>query len=152
VGGHHYFLVNRGDKPVDGWVPFGTLFRSAVLLDPLPDDRAGRVALRRGSWGMPEVYLQLEPGESRILRTFTKEDVKCPPWRYTKPAGEPVPVAGPWAVEFIEGGPVLPAKFETPTLASWTTRDDPEAKRFAGTARYTVAFDRPPGDAADWLL
>src|SRR5205814_9069618 len=22
--GHHYFLVNRGDQPVDGWVTLGT--------------------------------------------------------------------------------------------------------------------------------
>ena len=37
-------------------------------------------------------------------------------------------------------------------LVSWTTRDNPEAKRFAGTARYTIAFDHPAGQADDWVL
>jgi hypothetical protein len=63
-----------------------------------------------------------------------------------------VKLSGTWKVEFIEGGPVLPARFETKELASWTTRDDAEAKRFAGTARYTIEFDRPAGDATNWLL
>ena len=30
--------------------------------------------------------------------------------------------------------------------------DDPEAKRFAGTARYTINFDHPTGEADDWVL
>ena len=46
----------------------------------------------------------------------------------------------------------MPAAFATRELASWTTRDDAEAKRFSGTGRYTLEFDRPPGDARDWLL
>jgi hypothetical protein len=46
----------------------------------------------------------------------------------------------------------LPTAFTTTTLASWTTRDDPEAKRFAGTARYTITFDHPAGEADDWVL
>jgi len=37
-------------------------------------------------------------------------------------------------------------------LKSWSTRDDVEAKRFAGTARYTITFDRPAGTADDWQL
>jgi hypothetical protein len=61
-------------------------------------------------------------------------------------------VAGTWWVQFVDGGPALPAAYETTQLASWTTRDDPEATRFAGTARYTIEFDRPAGEAADWLL
>ncbi|HEY1377915.1 MAG TPA: glycosyl hydrolase, partial [Gemmataceae bacterium] len=151
-GGHHYFLVNRGDKAVDGWVSLGTPARSAVLLDPLAADRAGVAAFRRAPGGAAEVYLQLDPGESRVLRTFAAAEVSGKAWPYGKPAGEPVAVVGPWAVEFVEGGPELPARYETQALASWTTRPDPEAKRFAGTARYTADFDRPPGGAADWVL
>jgi hypothetical protein len=52
----------------------------------------------------------------------------------------------------VEGGPALPTAFTTTNLASWTTRDDAEAKRFAGTARYTITFDCPPEKADDWLL
>jgi hypothetical protein len=150
--GCYYFLVNRGERAVDGWVSLGTPAASAVLFDPLSEKRGAKAAVRPAPGGRPSVYLQLQPGESRILRTFTAADVPGPLWRYARPAGEPITVAGTWKVEFVEGGPVLPAAFETKDLASWTTRDDPELKRFAGTARYTTEFDRPAGDAADWLL
>jgi len=149
TAGYHYFFVNRGSKPVDGWVSLGTKAKSAVLLDPLASDRVGKAALAHTDAGT-RVYLQLQPGESCILRTFTNQDVPGKSWRYAR-AGEPVAVAGTWKVEFIEGGPVLPAGFETKELASWTARDA-DAKRFAGTARYTIEFDRPAGDPLDWML
>lgn len=149
-GGLHYFMVNRGEKAIDGWVFLGLQAKSAVLLDPL-SGASGKAALVRTNSTKYRVYLQLQPGESRILRTFTSEDVDAKPWRYTKSAGEPVAVTGTWKVDFVEGGPVLPAGFETKELASWTARDA-DAKRFAGTARYTIEFDRPAIDAADWVL
>ena len=46
----------------------------------------------------------------------------------------------------------MPADIETKELASWTKIGDTEAKRFAGTARYSVEFERPAGTADDWLL
>jgi len=61
-------------------------------------------------------------------------------------------ITGTWEVNFVEGGPVLPAAYTTTNLASWTSQDDPEAKRFAGTARYTIGFDHPAGEADDWIL
>jgi len=58
-----------------------------------------------------------------------------------------------WLKSFIfDCGPELPAGFKTDTLASWTALGDAEAKRFAGTARYTITFDKPGGDADDWVL
>lgn len=149
AGGHLYFLANRSDKPVDGWVLLATPARSATLLDPLAD-RTGVARLRRGADGRAEVRLQLAPGESRVLRTFADAEAAGPPWRYWRPAGEPVTLTGTWAVTFVEGGPALPAGFETTALGSWTVR--PDAGAFAGTARYALAFDRPPGVPADWLL
>jgi hypothetical protein len=150
--GHHYFLVNRGDRPVDGWVTLGTPVKSAVLLDPMAENRAGLAALRQGKDGATQVYLQLQPGESCVLRTFADKEVQARPWRYFRAAEKSQAVAGTWKVQFIDGGPELPTAFETRELASWTERDDAEVKRFAGTARYTIEFDRPAGDAADWLL
>ena len=52
---------------------------------------------------------------------------------------------------FVEGGPSS-APSDLPALASWTTLADAEGHRFAGTGRYTVRFERPAGDAFDWLL
>ena len=149
--GYHYFIANRGDKAVDGWVPLGTRAQSALILDPRFDHRIGLAALK-DEGGATQVYLQLQPGESLILRTFTQAAVKTAPWTYLRSAGESRPLSGSWTVQFIEGGPELPAGFETTKLASWTTRDDAELRRFAGTARYTLAFEKPEPDADDWRL
>jgi hypothetical protein len=150
--GYDYFLANRGDRAVDGWVMLGTAAKSAVMLDPMYESRAGLAALRPGPDGATQVYLQLSPGESCILRTFADENVGGPAWSYRESAGTPQPLSGPWQVQFVDGGPALPAGYEATQLASWTTRDDPATKSFAGTARYTIEFDRPAGEADDWLL
>jgi hypothetical protein len=150
--GHDYFIANRGEKPVDRWVPLAVFASSAILMDPLDESRIGKAAMRSQVGTDIEVYLQLQPGESLIVRTFRRLDARAKPWRYTKPAGDPVAVAGAWKVQFTDGGPALPAAYETRELASWTARDDAEAQRFAGTARYTIEFDRPAGAADDWLL
>jgi hypothetical protein len=149
--GWHYFIVNRGDKTVEGWVTLGTRARSALILDPRFDSRIGLAALKSDG-GATRVYLQLQPGESLILRTFTDKTVAAAPWTCFQGAGEPQTISGSWKVRFIEGGPELPAGFETEELASWTTRDDARLKRFAGTARYTIEFEKPAAGADDWLL
>jgi hypothetical protein len=131
AAGLNYFLANRGDKPVDQWVTLGVQAQSAVLLDPRFDHRAG---------------------ESRILRTFAATTVTGPAWSDFASSGLAQNMAGTWEITFVEGGPALPSGYTTTNLASWTTRDDPEAKRFAGTARYTITFDRPAETADDWIL
>jgi hypothetical protein len=150
--GLHYFLVNRNDRALDGWVTLGTAAQAAVIMDPRFPDRTGVAKVRPGGNGVAQVYLQLKPGESCVVRTSTDRKIEGRPWRYWEKAGEPKIVAGEWKVVFVEGGPVLPAPFETRKLASWTAQDDAEAKRFAGTARYITEFDHPGGDAKDWLL
>jgi hypothetical protein len=149
--GFHYFVANRGDKSVDGWVTLGTPAESALILDPRFENRIGRAALTNEA-GATRVYLQLQPGESLILRTFAAKSVRTAPWPYVCAAGPPRIISGEWSVRFIEGGPELPAGFATDKLASWTARDDAELDRFAGTARYTIEFEKPDGAADDWLL
>lgn len=140
--GHHYFVVNRSERLVETWVELAVPLRSAVLLDPRFPDRTGVVALRNGPTG-PQIRLRLEASESVVIRTFADRAAVGTPWRDLAPAGPGGELTGPWRVAFVEGGPVLPAAFETTDLRSWTDRDDPEARRFAGTARYTLAFEAP---------
>lgn len=78
--------------------------------------------------------------------------VTGPRWEYYSSAGAPQTIAGDWKVKFIDGGPELPADFETRELASWTKLGDTNAQRFAGTARYKIEFDLPANGADDWLL
>jgi alpha-L-rhamnosidase len=151
-GGYNYFIANRGQTAVDGWVALGIPFHFIVLLDPLFVDRSG-YPRRAGASGEIQFDLQLLPGESRILRIFTNTSVVAgPSWVDTYPTGTAQELTGSWSVKFVDGGPALPQEYTTTNLASWTTRDDPELKRFAGTAVYTLTFDHPNGDAADWIL
>ena len=150
--GYHYFFVNNSQKSVDRWITLGTYAKSAVILDPRFADRAGLAMVRHTADGATQVYLQLHPDESCIVRTFDDDSPVGPEWPYFQSNGEPQRVLGTWKVQFIEGGPGLPMSYETSALSSWTTRDDPEARRFAGTARYTISFDRPTVNASNWIL
>jgi hypothetical protein len=152
--GFDYLIVNRGNESVERWVPLARVALAVVILDPLYPDRAGRAALRPDGDGSA-VFLQMAPGQSLILRTFASGAPAGPAWRYLRPAkAAPLVLAGEWSVHFVEGGPALPHDFRSPRLASWTERDDPEAKRFAGTAVYSLRFMLPsdPRSAGDWTL
>jgi hypothetical protein len=149
--GHDYFIANLGGKAFDGWLQLGTPAASAMLLDPL-SGRTGAAAVKREG-GRSQVYLQLGSGESTIVRTYRVKGAQAvPPWPYSKPVAKGIPLQGEWSLEFIKGGPVLPGPARMSTLASWTTLDDPEAKRFAGTARYRLEFDAPGMHADAWEL
>jgi hypothetical protein len=150
--GYHYLIANRGEHAVDGWVTLGTTAKTVVILDPESARPGGIASLRQGPDGVARVYLQLLPGESRILRSYTDKSVTGAAWPALEPSGRSYPITGSWQVRFIEGGPELPAAFNTSELCSWTSRDDAEAKRFAGTASYRIEFDRPAQDADDWIL
>jgi hypothetical protein len=150
-GGCHYFIVNSGQTAVDAWSPLATDLKSAVLMDPMTGN-CGVSTVDLKNADRPRVHLQLSPGQSCIVRTFCAETIEGPRWTYLEETGEPVELRGKWSVEFIDGGPKLPQPFTTENLGSWTTSDDPEAQRFAGTARYTLAFDAPRREAEAWQL
>ncbi|MBN1347455.1 MAG: glycoside hydrolase family 2 [Phycisphaerae bacterium] len=148
--GFYYFIANQTAKAWDGWLPLAVACKSATLLDPMTG-RSGAIATRQDG-GRCQAYLQLAPGESRIIQA-RHELAAGPPWTYLQPKGQPVPITGQWQVDFIEGGPDLPAAYKLDKLASWTNAPDDHAKRFAGTARYKITFNLPPGDKPDeWLL
>jgi hypothetical protein len=154
-GGRHYFLANRGTEPLEGWITLAYQAKTVAILDPLTG-RTGIGACRQNNAGQTEVYLQLRPGESLFLRTFEKEipkpETQSPTWSYHKTTGQPMELTGAWKVEFLEGGPEIPKSYETAQLASWTQAPDREAERFAGTARYSLTFDRPRGmNSTAWL-
>ncbi len=150
--GRHYFLANRSDRALNGWITLGLPAQSVLIMDPLSENRVGLAAIRKQKDGRTQVYLQLQPGQSCILRTFTQQKINGPDWKYFEKIDSARTIKGTWEVKFVDGGPVLPSDFKTQQLGSWTTRNDAEAKRFAGTARYTIEFDHPAPDADDWLL
>jgi hypothetical protein len=150
-GGRHHFIANRGDKPFDGWLPLATVAKSVGVMDPMTG-RTGVGVIRKGKGGTTETYVQLQPGESIILKAFSAQTVTGNVWTWWQNAGRPAEVQGTWQVKFIQGGPQLPPPSQTAKLASWTELDGEEAQRFAGTALYTLTFDAPAASAEQWLI
>jgi hypothetical protein len=153
-GGHDYFLANLTGKALDSWVPLGSTCQSAAILDPLSG--RGGVAATRAAGDATEVYVQLQPGDSRVLRCFENRKASGDAWPYLTDAAAPVPIAGTWQIDFIDGsgGSTTPAAIKTEKLASWTTLGDDAARTFAGTARYRIEFDLPAAqsEVIDWQL
>jgi hypothetical protein len=149
----HYFITNRSGKVFDGWLPIAKPAKSAVILDPMTG-RSG-IATMRNADSQAQVYVQLQPGESLILRTLTEEQNVTPAdetrWSYSRSEGQPIVLSGTWKVDFIQGGPLLPPPAEITTLAPWTNLSA-DAARFAGTSRYRLTFDAPQPSADHWLL
>src|SRR5882672_957243 len=148
----YYFVANQGDRAVDGWVALRGAAQSVAVFDPMREEK-GIAATRRSGAGGTEVYLQLAPGESCVLKTFDAP-VKGPSFAYFKTAGEAQPLNGKWSLRFVAGGPELPAAIETDKLGSWTDLDGEAVKRFSGTAVYSISFfmqERGP-ERGDWAL
>lgn len=149
--GCHYIVVNSGQAALDAWIPLATDLKTAALMDPMTGN-CGVAAVDLKDADRPRVRLQLSPGQSCFVRTFREGSIEGPGWTYLKESGKPIELRGKWIVDFVDGGPKLPQRFEIESLASWTTIDDPEAERFAGTARYTLTFDAPQCEADAWQL
>jgi hypothetical protein len=147
--GCDYFVVNATAARRSGWVTLNSPGAHVAILDPLTGE-AGLAAAGPQA-GRPRVYLQLDSGRSLILRLYARRP-RLPDWRYLEAAGSGREITGRWHVEFAAGGPVLPRPVVLDELTSWTRLPDPDAARFAGTARYRIAFDAPAAPADDWLL
>ncbi|MEO7101570.1 MAG: glycosyl hydrolase [Luteolibacter sp.] len=132
--GYHYFIANRSKQAFDGPLPIAVPFESALLLDPWTS-KTGIVS--------PGFPLHLDPGQSILIRTFTHRKIAGKPWPTNPPNPQSIAINGPWKIEFIEGGPILPKSAEVTTLGSWTSLPDPDVKNFSGTASYTTSFDFP---------
>jgi hypothetical protein len=145
-----YFMANHTSEIISGKIPLATKGHSVAILDPMTG-REG-VYKVRDSVGSLRVPLKLLPGETRFLKVSTQATFSGPCWKRYKTAQTPIVLKGDWHIEFIEGGPTLPRSYWTSDLDSWTRAPDAEARRFAGTARYTLDFDFPSFDADRWVL
>lgn len=151
--GHYYFITNLHTESVNSWIPFATEYRSVMMYDPY-SEKMGKAPIRIDENDRPEVYLQLKPGESRVLKTYRSESGAdgIANWNYYQESGQPLVLDGEWSIRFTEGGPVLPEDKNISRLRSWTEMGDSDADRFAGTARYTIDFLRPEINSDAWTL
>jgi hypothetical protein len=168
--GYLYLVINTGSENIDGWIALQKSAKSVAIFEPM-FGQIGLAAIRENLNGT-EVYLQLAPGQSCILKTFDTV-IDGPFYQYVKTTGQPQEIKGTWTVSFVEGGPELPSDVKIQQLGSWTdfggeavhpvreNSDDPAfpyklfsngVKNFSGTAKYTISFERPEGQADGWIL
>ena len=149
--GRLYFVNNAGDRPVDQWVPLTRQPMVAVaLFDPMTEE-SGLGAMRVTARGIPEVYLQLHPGQSIIVKTLTTEP-EGPAYVYGSTSNQAVAVSGKWSLAFVSGGPTLPDTVDGVSLGSWTELDIEGVQAFSGMAEYEKVIQRPSVDADFWWL
>jgi hypothetical protein len=149
--GHVYFLANLTGRSFEGWVKLGRPAGAVLQMNPLNGDTD--VAALRQRDGAAEVFVQIAPGESFLLKTAAPGHafIGDTP-RPTRPSGTPLTLDGEWKVSAVRGGPELPPAFVQQGFASWTAQGG-EWERFGGTARFETEFDLPAGPKADdWLL
>ena len=150
AGGSNYFLALLDDDRLDGWETLATPAESVMIFDPLTGKK-GKAKTRKGPNATTEILLQVEPGQSLLLKTFPT-DVEAEEWEYFD-RGTPVGIDKGWSITFLESQPPIEGTFETDTVTAWTNLDVDAAKVNTGTARYKVSFELSAGVNADsWLL
>ena len=150
-GGFNYFIALLKDKPLNDWVTLATPASSIEIFDPLTG-RKGMAQTRKSNDGKTQVRLQLEPGQSIILKTFPNETIEDA-WSYVEKKGSPILLDKGWSLSFPISEPPIEGCFNTDSLIQWCELPDSRASVNYGTGRYTVQFtldDISEGD--DWLL
>lgn len=164
AGGSNYFISMLADNRIDGYLPLRTTDKTVMIFDPLTGQK-GVAQISRGAsaegWvadsdddsdAYTNVRLQLEPGQSLLIKTIP-EEVNAEPWRYVEKRGLPVEIARGWSISFPQSEPSIEGTFETDTLTAWTDLDIPQAKTNFGTARYSAEFTIDnPAEFDDWML
>ncbi len=150
--GYIYFVKNTGDHAIGKFVPLSRDAASVAIFDPMREE-AGMAASRKNPQGGMEVYLNLQPEETCILRTFSRIERELPEWKYVREL-KGARLLHNWSLAFLEGGPVIPEGFASEDALPWTTGQGEEATWFAGTAEYSTTFQNPAKnrDAGEWIL
>ncbi|HEX5025582.1 MAG TPA: glycosyl hydrolase, partial [Agriterribacter sp.] len=145
-----YFIANRSNKKMEGWITLQTKANNVALYNPMTG-QAGVAKIKNNSAGYIEVYLQMEPDESYIGQTSVTK-IAGASYPYITSKGKAQEITGAWTLQFAEGGPSLPAVSTMNKLKPWTSLDGDVFKTFSGTATYSVYFKKPPGNSSQYLL
>lgn len=147
----HYFIANRSEtNSIHGWVPLAKPGKAMLIMDPL----SGRTGLAqvRGQGSANSILLDLPVGGSVIIKCADHGPDEVASWEHWDESGTTREIAGPWRIEFLGGGPALPAAAKIPKPQSWAELPDERAQSFAGSASYQVRFDSPDPQIRHWRL
>ncbi len=148
--GYCYFISNSGKNNIDGWVNINCKSISAALFEPM-FGKSGVAKTKAGENETTDIYLQLKPGESCIVKTLNAK-LTGTNFPYIKIAGEAQAVEGNWTIKFVDGGPILPDSTVTKKLGSWTDLPVGGVNEFSGSASYKINISKPKTNANMYLL
>lgn len=149
-GGNYYFVVNESGSSFTGWVPLAVVAKSVAVFNPM-SQALGFTKTKVGEDGNVEIYLQLQPNESCILKTNTVA-TSGKQYPYFEAQKDTQTIDGKWTLTFISGGPVLPKPIQLKHLDYWTNLDENELNNFSGTADYQIDFKKPDAGTNYWKL
>jgi hypothetical protein len=145
-----YFINNRTNTALNNWTVLNEKSAFIALFDAMTG-LTGLAKSKKNPEGKTEVLLQLQPYESVIIQTYkVKKTANIFPYRNVK--GKTQTITGQWTIEFLDGGPTLPAKIISDELYAWSDLDTSEYYDFSGTAKYSIQFNRPSAGSSAYLL
>jgi hypothetical protein len=140
AAGYFYFISSLQSSQVDAWIPLSVKIASAVLLDPMTG-QYGKAQVRQIS-DASEVYLQLRPGESVLLRTYaTAGSDTVPAWKYIIPSLRVDTLSEGWRLHFTESNPKIEGTFILNKPCSWTEIDKNCRMRTSAKSPYVATAD-----------
>lgn len=148
--GHNYFFTMLKNNTVDGWITLGVKAKSAMFFDPMTGKKG--LAHIRDYNGRTQVYMQLKPGESIILKTFASKNIEAEKWTYYQPSGNKIELKKNWKLHFVNSEPAVNKKFKLKSLGSWTDLEDENLKKNMGTGVYTIKFKLKKNSNSEYLL
>ena len=148
--GHIYFFTMLKNNPVNNWVTLGVNAKSAIFFDPMTG-KNGKAKIRQDS-GKSEVFMQLKPGQSIILKTFTDKNIDLENWKYFEATGKTFDLNENWNLKFIESEPAVKQTFQLKKTGSWTDLPNDTLKVNMATARYSKSFSFKKEAGKEYLL
>jgi hypothetical protein len=149
--GRLYFLDNRSNNKVDRWYEMND---GPKLSYSLYDAMTGKITApdkKISKDGKTSIRIALDP-YSTLLLQVSKLPVKTKPFVYPSAIVDSIALNGKWSIEFVSGGPTLPANASMDTLNYWTVLSNPAYKNFSGSAKYSSSFSMPSSKANAWVL
>ena len=147
--GKYYYIVNHTADAIDTTITIEAASASVMVLDP--QTGATGIVKSVAQNNATQVRIQLQSGETIILKTSDKAATGNA-WNYLKASNETITLTNDWKVDFISGGPKLPASQQQKMLQPYTASGDATTEAFSGIANYTTHFTLTKKDAKDYLL
>ncbi len=147
--GTYYFVANHEKKDFEEWLPFKHSAENAIILNPI-NGKSG-LAETRILNNKKQVRIQLKAGASMFVLMTNNDVSDLSNWKYIHEEKH-IQLKGPWRLEFLNGGPVLPGMQTLDKLSYWSSINNKDCQNFSGLAKYTTHFSLNKKADSDYLL